>query len=112
MAYPEDREHKNHETSDTPRHRTPVANTVAWKCLNQDKTTRIPQHLSCKLLWVPSEIPGHFSGALFVCYNPCGRKLKSIVTTVLIPQETLDQEEGILSGQSLRSHLDDSDEQA
>jgi hypothetical protein len=40
------------ETVDGPRYRNHLANAITWKNLNKDATTRILEHISCKLLYV------------------------------------------------------------
>jgi len=38
---------------DGSRYRIHMANAVSWQGLNREATTRIREHLSGKLLWVP-----------------------------------------------------------
>lgn len=44
------------EATDGLRYRTHMANAVSWQGLNRTATTRIREHLSKKLLWVPTNM--------------------------------------------------------
>jgi hypothetical protein len=41
------------ETTDGSRYRTHMTNATSWQGLNHEATTKIREHLSKKLLWVP-----------------------------------------------------------
>ena len=43
------------ETVDGPRYRNHMSNAVAWKNLNDNATTRVLEHISSKLSWVPND---------------------------------------------------------
>jgi hypothetical protein len=62
------------EATDGSRYRTHMNNATSWQGLNREATTKIREHLSKKLLWVPSRSSADLTDTLPKSFLRAGLK--------------------------------------